>query len=173
MTVRLVRLTLPAFEALAAGEVAAAERLTGLSLTPWFADRTEIWEFMVSLAAGRPENAEWLMQAVVLGDEVIGNAGFKGAPAAGEVELGYSVDPAHRRRGHATTVVALLLDRVRAESRVDRVIARIDPANTASIGVVTKAGFLPDGEFVSPRSGRQLQFVHDAHPSDETMTSWR
>jgi ribosomal-protein-alanine N-acetyltransferase len=163
MTVRLVHLPLSAFEALAAGDPAAADRLTGLSLTPWFAGRTEIWEFMVSLAATRPENAEWLMQAVVLGEEVIGNAGFKGAPVAGVVELGYSVDPAHRRRGHATTVVDLLVDRARDESRVDRVITRIDPANVASIGVVTKAGFLPDGEFVSPRSGRQLQFVHDAH----------
>jgi ribosomal-protein-alanine N-acetyltransferase len=40
------------------------------------------------------------------------------------------------------------------------VIARINPDNLASIGVVTKAGFVPDGEHLSPRSGRQLQFAH-------------
>lgn len=161
MSVRLVTLSPVVFAALADGDRASAERLTGLSMTPWFADRIEIWTYMLTLLDGRPENAPWLMQAGVLGtDQVIGNAGFKGVPVVGQMELGYSIDPAHRRRGHASAVVALLLDRARSEPRTERVIARINPHNTASIGVVTKAGFVPDGEWMSPRSGRQLQFVH-------------
>jgi RimJ/RimL family protein N-acetyltransferase len=135
-------------------------------MTPWFAGRTEIWTFMLALLDGHPENGPWLMHAVVLGsDRVIGNAGFKGAPVSGVLELGYSIDPEHRRAGHASAVVDLLLDRARSEPTVDRVIARIDPANVASVGVVTKRGFTANGEFISPRWGRQLQFMHPAHPA--------
>ena len=166
MTLRLVQLSLPVFEALAAEKVDEAERLTGLTMSEWFAERLEIWHYMITLLDGRPENADWLMQAVVLGDDVIGNAGFKGAPHDAQVELGYSIAPEHRRRGHASTVVGLLLDRAQRDGQIDRVIARIDPDNQASIGVVTKAGFVPDGDYLSPRSGLQLQFAHPVdHPA--------
>lgn len=165
MSLRLVRLSLPVFEALADEKGDEAERLSGLTMSEWFAERLEIWHYMITLLDGRPDNADWLMQAVVLGDAVIGNAGFKGAPRDAEVELGYSITPELRRRGHASAVVALLLDRARRSGQVDRVIARIDPDNLASIGVVTKAGFVPDGEYLSPRSGLQLQFTH---PIDRT-----
>jgi ribosomal-protein-alanine N-acetyltransferase len=160
MNLRLVHLPLTAFQALATEDRAEAERITGLTMTEWFVERLEIWEFMISLLDGGPENADWLMQAVVLEDTVIGNAGFKGAPRDAQVELGYSIAPDQRRRGHASAVVAMLLERAHGDALVDRVIARINPANHASIGVVTRAGFVPDGEFLSPRSGRQLQFAH-------------
>ena len=159
MNLRLVRLSLAVFEALADEKVAEAERLSGLTMTEWFAGRTAIWDYMISLLDDRPDNADWLMQAVAIGDVVIGNAGFKGVPLDGQVELGYSIAPELRRRGHASRVVGLLLDRA-SQAKVDRVIARINPDNLASIGVVRKAGFVPDGEYLSPRSGRQLQFVH-------------
>lgn len=157
---RLMALSPAVFEALAVGSRSAAEDLTGLAMSSWFAGRVEIWRYMLTLLEGRPDNAGWLMQAVVLGsDEVIGNAGCKGAPIDSTTEIGYSIDPRYRRRGHASTAVDLLLQRASAHPDVERVIARIDPSNTASIGVVTKAGFVPDGTFDSPRSGRQLQFL--------------
>jgi len=160
VSLRLAPLSPDVFGALAGGDVASAERLTGLSMTPWFAGRTEIWQYMLTLLRERPENIGWLMQAVVLGeDEVIGNAGFKGAPLRGQVELGYSIDPAHRRRGHAVAAVDVLLDRARSEPAVSRVVARIASANDASIAVVTRAGFVPDGDAHSPTSGHQLQFA--------------
>jgi len=160
MTLQLVRLTMPVFEALAAEDVEQAEKLTGLTMSPWFAERVEIWHYMISLLDGRPDNADWLMQAVVMDDAAIGNAGYKGAPLDGQVELGYSIAPELRRRGYASQVVRLLLDRAARDPRVTRVIARINPDNAASIGVVTKAGFVPDGDYLSPRSGLQLQFAH-------------
>ena len=160
MSLHLARLTMPVFEALAAEKVAEAERLTGLTMSPWFAERVEIWHYMISLLDGRPDNADWLMQAVVMDDAAIGNAGFKGAPIDGQVELGYSIAPELRRRGYASEVVRLLLDRAAQDARIDRVIARINPDNAPSLGVVAKAGFVPDGDYVSPRSGLQLQFAH-------------
>jgi RimJ/RimL family protein N-acetyltransferase len=166
MSVSLVPITPAAFRALESGDLEAAERLVGLPVPDEFWAPVEIWRFMLVLAAERPDNTAWLMNAVVADGGIVGNAGFKGAPAGGEVELGYRISPSHRRRGHAASAVSLLLDRARRERHVDRVIARIDPANIASIGVVTAAGFVADGEHTSPRSGRQLQFVrHTPVPS--------
>lgn len=164
MNLRLVQLTMPAFQALAAEKIEEAERLTGLAISEWFAKRIEIWDYMITLLEGKPENSDWLMQAVVIGDAAIGNAGFKGAPNDGEVELGYSIAPELRRRGYASAVVRLLLERARNDARVTRVIARINPDNQPSIGVIRKSGFVPDGDYLSPQSGLQLQF---AYPLDQ------
>ncbi len=159
MSVRLVHLSADAFAALSAGDLDAAERIVGLPVPDEFWAPVEIWAFMLQLLAADPDAADWVMHAVAVDDVVVGNAGFKGAPVDGVVELGYRISPTHRRRGLASAAVAQLLDRAHREPLVDRVIARIDPANAASIAVVTAAGFLPDGEHESPRSGRQLQFT--------------
>jgi ribosomal-protein-alanine N-acetyltransferase len=157
---RLVPLTPAVFHALAGGDVASAEDLLGLPVPDDFAGTVDIWAFMLRLLEQHPANADWAMRAVVVGsDTIVGNAGFKGAPAAGQVELGYRISPGHRRRGHAVHAVRLLLDHARREPTVDRVIARIAPENHASVRVVTAAGFVPDGQWTSPRWGRQLQYV--------------
>jgi ribosomal-protein-alanine N-acetyltransferase len=159
MTVQLVRIDVPTFRALQDGDLTRAERRLGLSVPEEFAGAVEIWTYMLGLAADRPENADWLMHAVVVDDAIVGNAGFKGAPDHGLVELGYRISASRRRRGLALAAVHLLLERARREPRVDRVVAGIDPDNAASVGVVTKAGFLPDHDWIHPRWGRQLQFV--------------
>lgn len=159
MTVRLVRIDPAAFRALEAGDTATAGSLLGVAVPDGLDVPAEIWTYMLSLLADDPAHAPWLMNAVVADGVVVGNAGFKGRPHDRRVELGYSIVPAYRRRGIASAAVGLLLDRARREPDVDRVIARIAPGNAASIGVVTKAGFVPDGEHLSPRNGRQLQLV--------------
>jgi ribosomal-protein-alanine N-acetyltransferase len=162
MTVRLLHLSRDAFSALAAGDVPSAERLLGLPVPAELAGAVEIWTYMLQLLDERHDNAEWLMHAVVDGDVVVGNAGFKGAPVDGQVELGYCILPPHRRRGLATAAVRLLLDRARREPTVDRVIARIAPGNAPSVGVVTRCGFVPERDHLHPRWGRQLQLWHPA-----------
>lgn len=156
-------MTSAVFRALVAHDVAAAEVLLGLPVPDDFAGTVDIWSFMLRLVEQHPANAGWAMRAVVVGsDTIIGNAGFKGAPVDGQVELGYRISPGHRRRGHAVEAVRLLLHDARSEPGVDRVIARISPDNDVSVRVVTAAGFVPDGEWTSPRWGRQLQYVAGA-----------
>ena len=160
MTLRLVDLPLPVMLALRDGEMTTAERLIGLRVPPEFAAQTDIWKFMVTLLDGRPENATWTMHALVRDDEIVGNAGFKGAPDEhGEIELGYRVLTAHRRQGLALSAARLLVERAKQEPAVTRVLATISPDNAASIGVITKAGFIPDGDRMHPRWGRQLRFL--------------
>jgi ribosomal-protein-alanine N-acetyltransferase len=163
VNVRLVDLPLPVLLALRAGDAATAERLVGLPIPTEFAEQTDIWNFMVTLLDGRPENATWTMNALVSDDQIVGNAGFKGAPDdEGEIELGYRVLIAHRRQGLAVAGARLLLERARREPSVSRVLATIDPDNAASIGVITKVGFSPDGDRIHPRWGRQLRFLKAA-----------
>ena len=160
MTVRLARIEPQAFRALRAGDRVLAEQLIGAPVPDEFQAPVEIWAFMLRLLDDDPANADWLMNAVLVDGVIAGNAGFKGAPVDGQVELGYRITSSHRRRGVAVVAVTLLLERACHEPDVDRVIARISPDNAASVGVVTKAGFLPDGEWMNPRWGRQLQFAH-------------
>ena len=159
MTVDLVPIDAVAFRALEAGDTTTAESLLGVSVPDGLDVPVETWTYMLTLLADDPAHAPWLTNAVVVDGVVVGNAGFKGRPDGGQVELGYSIVPARRRRGLASAAVGLLLDRARREPDVDRVVARIAPGNDASIGVVAKAGFVPDGEHVSPRNGRQLQYA--------------
>jgi ribosomal-protein-alanine N-acetyltransferase len=163
VSLRLVDLPLPVVLALRDGEVSAAERLIGLPVPAEFAALTDIWSYMVTLLDGHPENAGWTMNALVRDGQIVGNAGFKGAPDdRGEIELGYRVLVAHRRQGLAVAAARLLLERAEREPTITRVLATINPDNMASIGVVTKAGFQPDGDRIHPRWGRQLRFLKSA-----------
>ena len=76
----------------------------------------------------------------------IGDAGFHGPPSAeGEVEIGYAVVPAARRRGYAREAVELLTVWARTQPDVRTITARVEPGNAASMGVLSKVGFVRDG----------------------------
>lgn len=160
MSLRLVPMTLATFRALASGDVGTAEEQIGAPLPTAFAEAIDIWRFMVRLVSEHPDNAGWAMQVVMTDGSVVGNAGFKGAPTNGQVEVGYRIVPEHRRRGLAVAALRTLLDQAVGSPEVTRVIARIDPGNQPSVGVVTRAGFVADGEHLHPRWGRQLQFAY-------------
>ncbi|MFI5426452.1 GNAT family N-acetyltransferase [Aeromicrobium sp. UC242_57] len=164
MTTRLLRLPPAVFTSLAAEDPATAERVLGLPVPAEFAGTTDIWRFMDALVTADTQNADWAMQAVLEDGVIVGNAGFKGAPAGGTVELGYRISSQYRRRGLAVSAVALLLDEARRDARVDLVIARISPDNFASIGVITRSGFNRLEDHQHPRWGRQVQFGYPLAP---------
>ena len=162
MTLRLVDLPLPVLTALRDDDVDSAASILGLAIPPEFAAHVEIWTFMITLLDGQPANEGWTMNAIVSGDTIVGNAGFKGAPdAGGDVELGYTVLPAHRRQGIAVAATRLLVERCIREPSVSGLFATIAPDNAASIATITVAGFAPAGDRIHERWGRQLVFRHD------------
>jgi RimJ/RimL family protein N-acetyltransferase len=78
---------------------------------------------------------------------VIGNGGFKGRPAKGVVEIGYSLVPEFQQKGYATEAVTALLDWAFAHDDVCSVIAETLPELAASQGLLRKLGFRPiDGK---------------------------
>jgi RimJ/RimL family protein N-acetyltransferase len=108
--------------------------------------------FSLDFLERHPDQASWSFYYFVLRDSprgvgtAIGVGGFKGTPADGTVEVGYSVMPAFRRRGFATEAVRGFLDFAFADARVRRVIAETMPDLTASIGVLDKVGM----RFIGP-----------------------
>ncbi len=74
---------------------------------------------------------------------VIGGISFKGPPnSLGEVEVGYGVVRAHRRRGLAVEGTGALVAWALRDSQVGRILAHCEDANVGSIRVLEKLGFL-------------------------------
>lgn len=72
---------------------------------------------------------------------VIGCVGYKGPPAEGTAEIGYSVLRAHRGQGYATEAANALTRAAFRDPHVRRVIAETMPTLRASMRVLEKCGF--------------------------------
>ena len=95
------------------------------------------------IVSGEAARAGWGIWLMLLPAEqqLIGDIGFKGAPdATGNIEIGYSVLPAYRRRGYATEAVRGLAGWAEQQPGVRRVTAECLMDNTASIRVLEKSG---------------------------------
>jgi [ribosomal protein S5]-alanine N-acetyltransferase len=149
--IRLVELTPAAIHALAAGDLAAANRAAAVLLTPYFvsADWRSSWLRRSRQVAADPGVTRWIAHAVVdpALQLAVGRAGFHGPPdATGTVEIAYAVDPAYRRRGYARAALEALLERAAREPSVRVVRATIRPDNVASRALVDQYGFRAVGE---------------------------
>jgi [ribosomal protein S5]-alanine N-acetyltransferase len=148
--------------ALLEGDLTAAP----VPLTDYFlTDRARwVWRYRLDQIAADPADARWMHRLAVVADGVVvGHAGFHGPPdAAGMVEIGYSVDPAHRRRGHARAALRELLRRAAAEPAVTTVRATISPDNTASLATIAGFGFTEVGTQWDDEDGLELVFERDA-----------
>jgi RimJ/RimL family protein N-acetyltransferase len=109
-------------------------------------------QFTLGRLEAGPGQAGWWLHYVVRreGRVLVGVTGYKGPPAGGAVEIGYSVLPAHQRQGYATEAAAALIARAFAHPEVSRVLAETLPALTPSIGVLEKLGFVLVGEGSAP-----------------------
>ena len=100
--------------------------------------------------------AAWFMYYMLLRGEdggctAVGVCGFKGPPGDdGAVELGYSVIPAHRRRGYAVEAVRALTGAAFDDPRVTKVAAETLPELEPSIGVLKRCGYLLMGDAADP-----------------------
>lgn len=160
---RLVQLPTDAVDALAAGDLAAAQDAVGddLQLTPFLVSTgcRRVWAYRSRQLARTPSDATWVTRLIVgPSGEVVGRAGFHGAPEAGTVEVGYEVDPAHRRRGHARAALRVLLDVARREPGVLTLRATISPDNEASIALAEAHGLVVTGEQWDEDDGLETVF---------------
>jgi RimJ/RimL family protein N-acetyltransferase len=149
--VRVVHLTGPVFRALAAGDLEAASAACPVPLSPWLAgpECAGVWRRRSRQVEEHPASAAWVTG--VIWDErrgvSVGRAGFHGPPdAGGMVEIGYAVDPAHRRLGYARAALESLLARAAAEPQVRTVRVSIRPDNEPSNRLAGQYGFVRVGQ---------------------------
>lgn len=161
--VRIVPLNAAVFRALAAGDVAAATAAAPVPLTPYFAgeELRGLWRMRSRQVEADPDAAAWVTG--VIWDErarqAVGGAGYHGPPdEAGMVEIGYGVDPAHRRRGYARAALEVLLRRAATEPRVTTVRVTISPDNTVSQRLTSRYGFTRVGEQVDDEDGLEIVY---------------
>ncbi|GAA3158040.1 GNAT family N-acetyltransferase [Nonomuraea salmonea] len=161
--VRFVELTGAAMAALLNDDLPRASAEAGAGLTAYFlTDQAKwVWRYRVNQLATDPGSAGWLTKAVVAEPDgvVVGYAGFHGPPdISGMVEIGYSVDPGHRRQGYARTMLTELMRKAAAAPEVRTVRVTISPDNTASLATIAGLGFAQVGEQWDEVDGLELVF---------------
>ena len=165
--VRIVPLTAPVFRALADGDLAAANAVSPVPLSAYFAgpEWRRVWQMRHQQVEQDPASAAWVTG--VIWDErqqvAVGRAGYHGPPdSSGMVEIGYAVDPAYRRRGYARAALEALLDRAARESQVRTVRVTSSPDNVASYRLASQYGFTEVGEQVDDEDGPETVYEVDA-----------
>jgi RimJ/RimL family protein N-acetyltransferase len=149
--VRIVHLLGPVFRALADGDLNAANAVSPVPLSPLFIDPSSryVWQMRAEQIAMDPASAAWVNGVVWCEREqlAVGHAGYHGPPdPLGMVEIGYTVDPAYRRRGYARAALETLLRRASREPRVRTARVSIRPDNVASLRLASQYGFVRVGE---------------------------
>ncbi len=159
-TIELIQLPRGVIDALAAGDLDRANRAAPLELTEHFSrDRRPVWQMRSAQLQEHPGDAAWITRAVFDPQlqRTVGVAGFHGPPdAVGMVEVGYSVDPAYRRRGYARAALEALLAVALEEPSIRTVRATISPDNHASRRLVEQYGFVATGEQWDDEDGLEI-----------------
>ena len=95
------------------------------------------WYFLRAAAGPTPRTA-------------IGNGGFKGPPANGLVDLGYSLLPEFQHHGYATEAVRALINWAFDHPQVQGIAAETLPELAPSIRVLERTGFVRTGSGTEP-----------------------
>lgn len=156
----MLRLGAGILDALVRERLERASALLGYPIPDEFLEDDWLWKVRLEDLRTSPEHAQWLVRAVVdreLG-EVVGHAGFHGAPEDGVATVAYSIIPQARGKGYARAALAELIAFARVNgARVVR--ATIDPENAASLAVISRWPFEMQGEQVDDEDG--LEHIYD------------
>ncbi len=138
-----------------------AERL-GLSVPELWPEIPDVLERRLRQLEAEPALQPWLLRAMVQRDRrvMVGHIGFHAGPGAEYlrpwspgVELGYTVFPAHRRRGYAAEACAALMAWAHREHGITRFVASIRPDNAPSQALAHKLGFRRIGSHIDDLDG--------------------
>jgi RimJ/RimL family protein N-acetyltransferase len=162
-TVRIVHLSGTVFHALARGDLAAAEAASPVPLSAFLAgpECRGVWAYRARQFDDDPDTAGWVTGVIWDEDNrvAVGRAGYHAPPdAAGLVEIGYAVEPAHRRQGYARAALEALLQRAADDPIVKTVRVSIAPDNVASYSLAAHYGFVKVGEQWDEEDGREIVY---------------
>ena len=163
----LVSMSLRFMQVLQRGEVAAAEAEIEATVPADFPTQLDgFLQFRIADLTADPSAQPWLGRAIVLTDadgrHVIGSVGFHAPPdEGGRVEIGYRVEPGHRRQGVASEVARAMFDWAAREHGIDRFRASTGPHNVASQAVLARFGFRQVGTQLDDIDGLELVYELD------------
>lgn len=167
--IRTPRLTLesmsiPFMRALVAHDIETATNDLGAALPSGLPGELEHFlQYRLAQLDGDPSIRPWLGRAMVLSGDtgarrLIGTIGFHGPPDdAGRVEVGYRVEPEHRRQGYARESIQALFDWASAEHGIRRFVASISPTNEPSLQLAKGFGFRETGSHMDEIDGLELE----------------
>ncbi|RSM77981.1 GNAT family N-acetyltransferase [Amycolatopsis sp. WAC 01375] len=151
----------PVFDSLARGDLAGVTATSPIPLTTYLtgSDRRGLWQRRSRQVAADPGSAAWVTG--IIWDQqhllAVGTVGYHGPPdTSGMVEIGYAVDPAHRRRGYARAALEPLPARAAQTPQVHTVRVTIGPGNTASYRLASQYGFVKVGEQWDDEDGLEI-----------------
>ncbi|GAA2181921.1 hypothetical protein GCM10009785_18960 [Brooklawnia cerclae] len=129
------------------GPATVASRL----VTPYLTgpECNALWRLRDDQLDAQPADAAWVTRFVLTPGVAgaVGVAGFHGRPDPdGMVEVGYRIEPGHRRRGYARAALETLLAIAREHPSVKVVRASVSPGNIASRSLIDQYGFTEVGE---------------------------
>ena len=150
-SVRIVQLGVDALQALAGGDLDAAQRLAPVPLSSWLVSEhpRSVWRRRAAQVVETPADLAWVTGVIVADDleQAVGAGGFHAAPdEVGMVEAGYGVDPDFQRRGSARATLRALIARARAEPAARVFRLTISPDNAPSLALVRQFPFVEVGE---------------------------
>ena len=99
-----------------------------------------------------PENYIWYtlwfieLQDATNQNEIIGSLSFKGISENGIVEIGYGINDGYENKGYTTEAVRAVVEWASAQKNVKQIEAEAEESNMASIRVLEKCNFVPNGE---------------------------
>lgn len=163
----LERVPTAVLSALARGDLDAASTLTTLELSTYLVSDECIgtWRRRRDQIARNPVDAAWVTRFAVdpHSGQVVGRAGYHGPPnEAGVVEIGYAIDPIHRRHGYARAALIILLETAKKLPNVIVVRATVRPDNIASRRLLDQYGFQEVGSQWDHEDGLELILEVDA-----------
>ncbi len=84
----------------------------------------------------------WIGYYARVDDKLVGAAGFKGPPKAGQVEIAYGIFPAYQHQGVGTEICRQLVRPARENDPSVRITARTLPEEGYSTKILRKNGFI-------------------------------
>ena len=108
----------------------------------------EAYTEMLNGAIAHPDERAWYaMWMIELRDGThVGELCFKGISPDGTVEIGYGIDEQYQCHGYATEAVSAVTEWAAQQEGIKCVEAEAEEDNLASLRVLGKSGFVPNGE---------------------------
>lgn len=104
--------------------------------------------------------APWIGYFARLNDEWVGNAGFKGKPVDGKIEIAYGTFDAFQRQGIGTKICKAMVEIAQSHDPAVIITARTLTDNFASHRILEKNYFQLQGTIIDPEDGEVWEWLY-------------